>query len=189
MKYITSLLHSLMLLVLWILVNSNQSIANSNGPIDNEEKSLYSHSKAFTLRTIPKNVAIFKYHCTINLTLSTVNKMVSCILTNFAIKQYGHVFLIQRQLYISNYKAFILSTTRDDISSLPELKGLTTTCGRYAEVKAFQYMLHQFLGTQNASNIAKATILSVMYLLQNAGEFLQSIQVSILRYKIILATI
>ena len=58
----------------------DQVIANSSlqSNID-EDKSLYSHSKVFEVTEIPKNVAIFKYHCTINLTLSTVNDMVSHI--------------------------------------------------------------------------------------------------------------
>ena len=40
-------------------------------------------------------------------------------------------------------------------------------------------MLYQFFYTQNTGNISNATITSIMYLLQNAGESLQSIQVSI----------
>ena len=83
---------------------------------------------------------------------------------------------MQKHLHIS--KSFIFNTTRDNISGLPELKELTATCRHYTEIKAYQYMLHQLLGTQTTSNISNATILSIMYLLQNAGESLQTIQVS-----------
>ena len=64
-----------------ILVNSDQLlIVNDNGSPEFKDDSLYSHSKVFADTAVPKNVEIFKYHCTINLTLSTVNDMVSCIL-------------------------------------------------------------------------------------------------------------
>ena len=81
MKYnITILLHSFVLLLILdilTLVNSDQNINNNGSPKDD---SLYSHSKVFAVTELPKNVEIFKYHCTINLTLSLVNEMVSCIL-------------------------------------------------------------------------------------------------------------
>ena len=86
------------------------------------------------------------------------------------------IFFIQKHLHIS--KSFISNTIRDNIADLPELKDLNTTCIHYTEIKAYQYMLHQFLGTQNTAKITNATILSIMYLLQNAGESLQTIQVS-----------
>ena len=80
MKYnITSLLHSFIMLILniSILVNSDQNVGNNNG--SPKDDSLYSHSEVFAATALPKNVEIFKYHCTINLTLSSVNEMVSCI--------------------------------------------------------------------------------------------------------------
>ena len=89
MKFIINLLHSVMFLlilnisVLVGLVNSEQAIVNNNSSSDyniTEDNLLYSYSKVFTVTAILKNVEIFKYHCTINLTLSTVNEMVSCIL-------------------------------------------------------------------------------------------------------------
>ena len=98
MKYnITSLLHSFMLLLILdisILVNSDQVIVNDNGSPESKDDSLYSHSKVFAVTAIPKNVEIFKYHCTINLTLSTVNDMVSCILINYQTGLTTDVFLI-----------------------------------------------------------------------------------------------
>ena len=86
MKYnITKLLQSFMLLLILnisVLVNSEQTIANNNSSSDynsTEDDSLYSYSKIFAVTAILKNVEIFKYHCIINLTLSTVNEMVSGI--------------------------------------------------------------------------------------------------------------
>jgi len=70
------------------------------------------------------------------------------------------------------------NNAHDRLSDLPKLQKLNALCKHYAEIKAYQYMLYQFLGTQN-SNISNVTILSIMYLLQNAGESLQTIQVSI----------
>lgn len=70
------------------------------------------------------------------------------------------------------------TTTTDSLSQLPKLQETTTACKRYAETKAYQYMLHKFLGTQNNESISNHTITSIMYLLQNAGESLQVIQVS-----------
>ena len=55
---------------------------------------------------------------------------------------------------------------------------LNPTCERYAEIKAFQYMLNKFLRAQNTNSISNTSILSIMYLLQNTGESLQAIQVS-----------
>lgn len=73
----------LLILGISMLVNSEQVIVNNNGSSDyntTEDNSLYSYSKVFTVTAILKNVEVFKYHCTINLTLSTVNQMVSYIL-------------------------------------------------------------------------------------------------------------
>ena len=73
----------LLILDISILVNCDQVIINNiSSPEYNitEGNSLYSHTKIFAVTAILKNVEIFKYHCTINLTLSTVNDMVSCIL-------------------------------------------------------------------------------------------------------------
>ena len=55
---------------------------------------------------------------------------------------------------------------------------LNPTCERYTEIKAFQYMLNTFLHAQNTNSISNTSILSIMYLLQNAGESLQAIKVS-----------
>ena len=76
----------LMILDIAILVNSKKVIIISNQPglsgcapasKNSEGKSLYSHSEVFAGTAKPKNVEVFKYHCTINLTLSTVNDLVS----------------------------------------------------------------------------------------------------------------
>ena len=40
-------------------------------------------------------------------------------------------------------------------------------------------MLYQFLGNQGTANIPNTTVLSIVYLLQEAGEYLQEIQVSL----------
>jgi len=48
----------------------------------------------------------------------------------------------------------------------------------YAELKLYQYMLHQIVETCDTGNISNLTIISVMYLLQQAGELLEAIQVS-----------
>ena len=39
-------------------------------------------------------------------------------------------------------------------------------------------MLYQFLDNQGTANIPNTTVLSIVYLLQEAGEYLQEIQVS-----------
>ena len=54
----------------------------------------------------------------------------------------------------------------------------TTICKEYAEIKTYQFMLYQFLGHQGAVNITNTTILSIVYLLQNARGYLQEINVS-----------
>ena len=85
MKYnITSVLQSFLLLVIVdisILVNSAPVIINDNSSPESKDNSLYYHSKVFkdTALAIPKNVAVFKYYCTSDLALSTVNNMVSWI--------------------------------------------------------------------------------------------------------------
>ena len=47
-------------------------------------------------------------------------------------------------------------------------------------MKVYQYMLYQIIETGNVSNL---TIISVMYLLQQAGELLQATQVSYSYYR------
>ena len=49
-------------------------------------------------------------------------------------------------------------------------------CKYYAKIKAYQYILHKFFTSSNKSN---TTIVSIMYLLQSAGESLQTIEVNI----------
>ena len=78
-----------------------------------------------------------------------------------------------------------LKTLNYELTTLLRSQNLTKTCEFYAGIKVYQYMLHQFLGIQNTSNISNVTLLSILYLLQNAGESLQTIQVS-KRLKIII---
>ena len=56
-------------------------------------------------------------------------------------------------------------------------------CKLYLKIKAYQYMLYQFLNNNGTTvtAILKPTIKSILYLLQNIGESLQAIQVSITR--------
>ena len=83
MKYFKSVLYSLKLLLavdIAILVNSHQvktSKTDCSQKIITNNNSLYSHSAVFAGNTVPKNVEIFKYHCTMSLALSTVNSLVS----------------------------------------------------------------------------------------------------------------
>ena len=56
-------------------------------------------------------------------------------------------------------------------------ENITVTCQYYSTLKAYQYMLYQFLHSQD-TNVSNATTRSVMYLLQTAAESLQIIQVS-----------
>ena len=50
-------------------------------------------------------------------------------------------------------------------------------CELYLKIKAYQYMLHQALTTNTTSKL-NSIIKPVLYLLQNLGESLQTIQVS-----------
>jgi len=80
-------LHSLTLLVIidmsnLMLVNCIQIIIGPNlsgctQVFLTNNNSLYSHSEVFADTAKPSNVEIFKYHCTINLTLSTMDHLVS----------------------------------------------------------------------------------------------------------------
>ena len=56
-------------------------------------------------------------------------------------------------------------------------ENITVTCQYYSTLKAYQYMLYQFLHSQD-TNVSNGTTRSVMYLLQTAAESLQIIQVS-----------
>ena len=58
-------------------------------------------------------------------------------------------------------------------------ENITVTCQYYSILKAYQYMLYQFLHSQD-TNVSNATTTSVMYLLQTAAKSLQNIQVSLL---------
>ena len=79
----------LVILDISILAIVNSRPINNDGPKISEciqkfitkNNSLYSHSVVFSDGMAPKSVEIFKYHCTVNLTLSTVNKLVSYILS------------------------------------------------------------------------------------------------------------
>ena len=138
-----------------------------------EGNSLYSHSEVFGSAATLKDVEAFKYFCTINLVLSTINEeMVSII---------GCVIIMLCDLFSSlqphlrNSYCDNTSDQHDKIS--PSLnktlkENTTKTCRDYAEIKAYQYMLHNFTTSQNI------TISSIMYLLQSAAESLQAIQVS-----------
>ena len=53
-----------------------------------------------------------------------------------------------------------------------------TTCNKYVEIKLYQYMLYKIIETNDTGNVSNLTIISDMYLLQQAGELLQAIQVS-----------
>ena len=54
----------------------------------------------------------------------------------------------------------------------------TIVCKEYADVKTYQYLLYQFLNNSQATaNVPNTTILSIVYMLQQAGESLQEIQV------------
>ena len=83
MKYLKIVLYSLMLLLvvdIIMLVNSDKvktrkSICSQKIVASNN--SLYFHSEVFADNAAPKSVEIFKYHCTMNLTFSTVNALVS----------------------------------------------------------------------------------------------------------------
>ena len=58
-------------------------------------------------------------------------------------------------------------------------ENIIVTCQYYSTLKAYQYMLYQFLHSQD-TNVSNATTTSVMHLLQTAAESLQIIQVSLL---------
>ena len=60
----------------------------------------------------------------------------------------------------------------------------TIVCKEYADVKTYQYMLYQFLNSQATANVSNATILSIVYMLQQAGESLQEIQVYTVCFKL-----
>ena len=83
MKYFKFVLYSLKLLLavdIVILVNCHQvktRKTDCSQKIITNNNSLYSHSAVFADNAMPKNVEIFKYHCTMNLALSTVNSLVS----------------------------------------------------------------------------------------------------------------
>ena len=83
MNYLKIVLNSLMLLLvvdIIMLVNSRKvktRRSNCSQKIISSNSSLYFHSAVFTENAVPKNVEIFKYHCTMNLTFSTVNALVS----------------------------------------------------------------------------------------------------------------
>jgi len=57
-------------------------------------------------------------------------------------------------------------------------ENITITCQYYSTLKAYQYMLYQFLHSQD-TNVSNVTTTSVMYLLQTAAESLQVISVSL----------
>ena len=88
--------------------------------------------------------------------------------------------ILQRHLGSSS----CIQIQNDEIVSDPNLDTLnrtinensTKTCEYYAEIKAYQYMLHNNSNSQDSTNIT--TIASILYLLQSAGESLQSIEVS-----------
>ena len=58
-------------------------------------------------------------------------------------------------------------------------ENITITCQYYSTLKTYQYMLYQFLHSQD-TNVSNATTTLVMYLLQTAAESLQIIQVCLL---------
>jgi len=62
---------------------------------------------------------------------------------------------------------------------MAKLKNSSHICRNYSMTKAYQYMLHRYLHRQQEMELSNTTITSILYLLQSAGESLQSAQVSI----------
>ena len=58
----------------------------------------------------------------------------------------------------------------------------TTTCKEYADIKTYQFLLYKFLDSQATANILNTDILSIVYMLQQARESLQEIQVCKFKY-------
>ena len=53
----------------------------------------------------------------------------------------------------------------------------TTTCKQYADIKTYQLMLYKFMDSHATANVSNITILSILFILQQARESLQEIQV------------
>ena len=53
-----------------------------------------------------------------------------------------------------------------------------TICKEYTDIKTYQFMLNRSFECQATASISNTTILSIIYMLQQAGESLQEIQVS-----------
>ena len=189
-----------------ILVNAAPVVANCNDPSlelsecasvvadPTEDNPLYSHSELFGAAATPKDVEAFKYYCINDLMVSIISEQ---IVSQYMYYQefmhttmwYSHVIyglaicLLQESITLHPLDNIPLQSDSSDMQ-LDSLKyilqeNITITCQYYSTLKAYQYMLYQFLHSQD-TNVSNATTTSVMYLLQTAAESLQIIQVSLL---------
>ena len=114
----------------------------------------------------PKDVAAFKFFCIQNhvatIALNQFQDNVSDINTH------------------KNSNVFTCVQEEDSFSRALEnyFNNATIICKEYAGIKTYQFMLYQLLRYQATATVSNATIISIVYLLQKAGESLQEIQVS-----------
>ena len=76
-------------------------------------------------------------------------------------------------VYVITY----IRTLQDEASYHFNITNATAICKKYADIKIYQVMLYKFFDSQATANISNTTILSIVYMLQQAGESLQEIQV------------
>ena len=114
---------------------------------------------------------------------SKQNKNVQKLLINklltFALRQYATCNRAFTVIFCTVISLHICIQVASPFSLEHYFDIATTTCKKYACIKIYQLMLYQFMNSHATAtaSVSNTTILSILYMLQQAKESLQEIQV------------